>query len=118
MVTGKYRQQRNELVAMLRRTKLHYYKHLDTHDLTDNKKFWKTVKPIFTDKIQTSQFINLLEKGEIINDDITIAEAFNEYFANIIDERELTEKNPTTHFQKLLKTPLIMHFKTIRTIQA
>ena len=66
------------------RTKLHYYKHLDTRDLADNRTFWKTIKPIFTDKIQISQAINLLEKVVIINDDVKIAEVFNEYFANIL----------------------------------
>ena len=66
---NKCKQQRNKCVAMLR-TKLHYYKRLDTRDLAGNRTFWKTIKPIFTDKIQISQPINLLEKGEIINDDV------------------------------------------------
>ena len=96
----KYKQQRNKCVTLLRRTKLHYYKHLDTHDLTDNKKFWKAIKPIFTDKIQTSQTINLLKKGEIISDDMKIAEVFNEYFANITDELELTENTANLSFSE------------------
>ena len=107
MITGKnddnwkkYKQQRNKCVTLLRRTKLHYYKHLDTHDLTDNKKFWKAIKPIFTDKIQTSQTINLLEKGKIISDDMKIAEVFNEYFANITDELELTENTANLSFSE------------------
>ena len=49
---NKYKQQRNKCVVMLRRTKLHYYKHVDTHYLVDNRTFWKTIKPIFTDKIE------------------------------------------------------------------
>ena len=49
---NKYKQQRNKCVAILSRTKLqHYYKHLDTHDLAENKQFWKTITTIFTDKI-------------------------------------------------------------------
>ena len=47
---NKFKQQRNKCVTILRRTKLHYYQHLDTHDLADNKKFWETIKPIFTEK--------------------------------------------------------------------
>ena len=97
---NKYKQQRNKCVAMLRRTKLHYYKHLDTHDLADNRTFWKTIKLVFTDKIQISQPISLLEKGEIINDDVKIAEVFNEYFANINDELGLNEKSQSFTFRK------------------
>ena len=115
---NKYKQQRNKCVAMLRRTKLHYYKQLDTHDLADNRTFWKTIKPVFTDKIQISQPISLLEKGEIINDDVKIAEAFNEYFANITDELGLNEKKPIFHFQKILKTLLKKQSINIRTTPA
>ena len=32
------------------------------HDITDNKTFWKTVKPFFTDKIKTKSKITLIEK--------------------------------------------------------
>ena len=33
---NKYKQQRNKGANILRRTKLHYYKYLDTRDLADN----------------------------------------------------------------------------------
>ena len=103
---NKYKQQRNKCVAMLRRTKLHYYKHLDTHDLADNRTFWKTIKPVFTDKIQISQPISLLEKGEIINDDVKIAEVFNEYFANITDELGLNEKIANLSLSENIEDPI------------
>ena len=103
---NKYKQQRNKCVAMLRRTKLHYYKHLDTHDLADNRTFWKTIKPVFTDKIQISQPISLLEKGEIINDDVKITEVFNEYFANITDELGLNEKKANLSFSENIEDPI------------
>ena len=103
---NKYKQQRNKCVAMLRRTKLHYDKRLDTHDLADNRTFWKAIKPIFTDKIQISQPINLLEKGESINDDVKIAEMFNEYFANITDELGLTENKANLSFSENIEDPI------------
>ena len=103
---NKYKQQRNKCVPMLRRTKLHYYKHLDTHDLADNRTFWKTIKPVFTNKIQISQPISLLEKGEIINDDVKIAEVFNEYFANINDELGLNEKIANLSLSENIEDPI------------
>ena len=103
---NKYKQQRNKCVAMLRRTKLHYDKHLDTHDLADNRTFLITIKPIFADKIQISQPINLLEKGESINDDVKITEVFNEYFANITDELGLTENKANLSFSENIEDPI------------
>ena len=33
----------------------------NTNDITDNKAFWKMVKPFFTDKIKTKSKITLIE---------------------------------------------------------
>ena len=35
---------------------------ISTRDITDNKRFWKTGKPLFTDKIQAKSKITLIEK--------------------------------------------------------
>ena len=51
----------------------------------DNRKFWKTVKQLFSDKIQASSKITLLENGVLVTDDKEVAEVFNEYFVNITD---------------------------------
>ena len=76
---------------MLRKAKFDYYKNLDLKNLTDNRKFWKTVKPVFTDKVQVSQSITLIENGEMVTDDLKIAEIFNDYFANITQDLEITD---------------------------
>ena len=34
---------------------------MNTKDINDNKKFWKTVKLMFTDKIKQTQNITLIE---------------------------------------------------------
>ena len=41
---------------------------LDLENVTDNKGFWKTVKPFLSDKVTTFPKISLAEKGEIISD--------------------------------------------------
>ena len=41
------KKQRNFCVTLLRRIKNHYFQNLNVKDLSDNKKFWKTVKPYF-----------------------------------------------------------------------
>ena len=45
-----FKKQRNRRVKILRRAKTSYYGNLDINSVTDSKKFWKTVKPLFTDK--------------------------------------------------------------------
>ena len=86
-----FKKQRNFCVKLLRRTKSDYYRNLDLGDLTDNRKFWKTVKPVFSNEIQTSSSVTLIEDGEVITDDAKIAEIFNHYFANITESLGISE---------------------------
>ena len=45
-----YNKQRNYCVNLLRKVKKNYYANLNLKCITDNKKFWNTVKPFFSDK--------------------------------------------------------------------
>ena len=75
-----YKRQRNNGVKMLRKAKFNFYKDLDLNNLTDNRKFWKTVKPVFTDKVQVSQSITLIEKGEMVTNDAQNCRNFQRLF--------------------------------------
>ena len=48
-----YVKQRSYCVSLLRKSKKKYYENLDKRNLMDNKLFWKTIKPSFSDKIVT-----------------------------------------------------------------
>ena len=50
----------------MRKTKIKYNGNLDEKDITDNKKFWKIVEPILSDKSINSDKIHLNENGELI----------------------------------------------------
>ena len=56
-----YKKQRNKCVQILRQAKANHYKNLDIKCLEDNRKFWKTVKPLFSNKIQVSPKITSKE---------------------------------------------------------
>ena len=45
-----YKRQRNFCVTLLRSTKKEYFQNLNVKDLSDNKKFWKAIKPYFSNK--------------------------------------------------------------------
>ena len=64
---------------------------LDLGDLTDNRKFWKTVKPVFSNEVQTNSSITLIEDGKMITEDLKIAEICNHYFSNITDNLGIYE---------------------------
>ena len=57
-----YNSWRNLCVSLIRQAKKQYFNNLNTHNVTDNKTFWKTVKPLLTDKIETKSSITLIEK--------------------------------------------------------
>ena len=40
---------------------------LNEKDLTDNKQFWQTVKPLLSDKIKSSKKITLIEQRETLH---------------------------------------------------
>ena len=46
----KYKTQRNYGVNLLRKSKKQYFSNINISDVTDNKSFWKSVKPYFSSK--------------------------------------------------------------------
>ena len=56
-----YNEQRNLWVILIMSEK-NFFSNINTSDITDNKIFWKIVKPYFTDKIKTKSKTTLIEK--------------------------------------------------------
>ena len=45
-----YKKQSNFCVDLLRKTKRSYFEKINIKDISDNKKFWNTIKPFFSKK--------------------------------------------------------------------
>ena len=94
------------------------------NSITDNRKFWQTVKPLFSNKLPHKETINLSENGQILNNDKEIAITFNNYFSNIIKKLSLPSAksyNEENINYKLILTLQILHIwllKNIKTTQA
>ena len=88
-----YRKQRNLCVTLLRKAKKQYFSNLEPKLITDNKKFWKSVKPLFSDKITVKEIINLTENGEILSSDTDIADTFNDYFSSVVQNLNIPREN-------------------------
>ena len=81
---NNYKRQRNYCVYLLRETKKRFYENLNPNLITDNRNFWKQVKPFFSDKTPYISNINLLEDNEIVTDNMACAEIFNNFSSNSV----------------------------------
>lgn len=57
---------------------------MDIKHITDNKKFWHTMKPVFSDKGTRSSKITLIEGDRIIFEDTEVAKTLNTCFDNAV----------------------------------
>ena len=58
-----YKTQPNKCVKILRNEKRSYYENLNPNIISDNKKFWKIVKPFFSEKSSQKQKLILIENN-------------------------------------------------------
>ena len=71
-------------MKLLRKTKKEFYNNLNVKYITENKLFWKTVKPSFTDKTLKDERITLVENNKVVSDESKLVEIFSKYFGNIV----------------------------------
>ena len=83
MTIGTNIKNKNFGVKPLRKTKQDYFNNIDIKSVSDTKKFWKTIKPYFSNKGLNSNKIFLSEKGRLMKDLVAIATTMNDYFVNI-----------------------------------
>ena len=112
-----YKQQRNRCVKLLRNAKNSYFRDIDLNTLTDNSKFWKTIKPVFAEKIQTAPSITLQENEELINDDRKFAELFNNYFLNVTQDLGIQEDFAHISITNGINDQSIKPLRDIKTTQ-
>ena len=84
-----FKKKRNFCVDLLRKTKTEYFKNLNVKDLSDNSRFWKTIKPFFSNKGLNSNKVLLKEKGNLVSDEKELATIMNNFFINITKDLEL-----------------------------
>ena len=79
-----YKKHRNFCVSLLKKEKKKYYNNLDMNIFEDNKKFWKKIKPLFSDKSNLKRSITLVENGSIIYENKEVANTLNNYFIEAV----------------------------------
>ena len=110
----------------MRKTKKNHYANLNQKDITDNKQFWRTVKPLLSDKSKSNEKITLVEGDKITSEDESNAEILNSFFSNAVknlkipefkDINPLAENIPHPVFKAILKYknhPSIIAIKNAR----
>ena len=80
-----YKKQKNICVSLLRKAKRKLYEDPSiTEDITDNKEFWKRVKPLLGNKIKEKPIIVPDEDNDLVTDEKSLAVTFNHYFVNVV----------------------------------
>ena len=82
------KRQQNFCTDFHRKTKK-YFCNLNTKDLNENERFWKKIKPFFSDKGWQINNIILKDKNRLVTDSAIIANAFYNYLINITNTLNL-----------------------------
>ena len=92
---SEYKRQRNLCSNLLKESKKRHFNNLNMKDITENKQFWKTIKPFFKEKNKTTNNIILTKKRE----DKTICLIFNTYFTNVTKGLKLLKVDESQSFE-------------------
>ena len=105
-----YKKQKKFWSKLYKKERKQYYERLDLNNVTDNQKFWKTVKPFLYKKVNTFLKISLVENNEIISDESKVTNSFSNFFENAIHSLGI-KTNEYSNDNYGLKNPAEIAFK-------
>ena len=79
-----YNTQRNYVLTWFGKAEKDYYNNQEHENVIDNKSFWKSVKPLFSEKGSTHNKITLVEQDLILDKNDNVAEVLNNFFTNVV----------------------------------
>ena len=88
-----YKKQKNYCSRLYKKERKNFFNNLNPKFVSDNKLFWKTVKPLFSNKASYNANIKLIDKDEIIQNDEEVGETLNSFFENAIFNLKLNENS-------------------------
>ena len=81
--------QANFCKNLLRKTNIEYFQKLNEKDLSDNRKFWKIIKPFFSNKGLNYNKQILKENNRLLTEEKELATVMNTFFINITERLDL-----------------------------
>ena len=88
-----YKKQKNYFSRLYKKERKKFFKKLNPSFVNDNTLFWETIKPFFSNKGSSGSNIKLVEKDEILQGDIKIAEELNMFFKNVVSALYVNENS-------------------------
>ena len=92
-----YKKQKNYCNKLYKKERKKLFDYLNISVVSDNKTFWKVIKPFFTNKRTFGRNIKLIEKEEILKDETEIAEELNLFFSNAVKSLNIAENTCITN---------------------
>ena len=114
---NRYTKQRNLCVTLLRKSKRGYFNNLNEKNVCDNKKFWRVVKPLLSNKIISNEKITIVEGDKIIRSDKETAKVLNEFFSNVVTNLNIPQFNQIDQTSKNISDPVIKAIVSIGPIR-
>ena len=75
---------------------------IQSKTIGNEKKFWKTVIALFSNRNPMCEKIALIENGKSLSNDEDIAECFNDYFTNMTDSLDIDPLFKAVHEQQAI----------------
>ena len=91
-----YKKQKN-FSRLYKKERKRFFNNLNPSFATNNKLFWKTIKPFFSNKEIYESQIKLVEKDEVLQDDDLIAKELNKFFKNAVSTLNVKENRFITN---------------------
>ena len=96
---------------LYKKERKNYYNSLDIKNITDNKQFWKTIKPFLSEKIKTTSKIKLKDQDKIISNDDKVAEEFSTFLENAVKSLNIKPRNLSLEDTTNLSNPVEIAIK-------
>ena len=88
---ARFKKQKNFCSKLYKKERKKFYSNLELNKITDNKLFWKTIKPLLSEKCIQSSKISLVSNNKVISEDLELAKTFNNYFGNAVNNLGIKE---------------------------
>ena len=86
-----FKKQKNFCSRLYKKERKKFFNSLNPSFVKDNKLFWKTVKPFFSNKGDRGSNIQLVKDNELLQDDQKIADELNTFFKNAVSNLNINE---------------------------
>ena len=88
-----YERQKSYCSRLYKRERKKFFNNFNQSFVKDNKIFWKSIKPFFSDKGNLRSQTKLIKNDELIQNDDKVAETLNTFFKNAVATLDINENS-------------------------